>query len=78
MPTYNWIPDPVLSHWWYCDVQIAGEGRRVSLVRYVEQPEYWQLFRGDGNAGLIIGPTDAAGARDSAECWLFERGAIPA
>jgi hypothetical protein len=73
---FNWVRDRVLANWLMTWVQIGGRDRHVFLTSETEQPEYWLLFRGDGNRGLICGPTDEAGAIAFAERWLEQNGAI--
>jgi hypothetical protein len=75
---FTWIPDRALENWRQAYVQMSGRDRQVSLVRVREQPRYWLFFRDDGNAGLIIGPTDEAGAKAAAERWLLSKGAVSA
>jgi hypothetical protein len=73
---FNWVRDPVLDNWLSAYVQIGGADRRVSLSMSLYQREYWHFYRGDGNSGLIAGPTDERGAREFAERWLLAHGAI--
>lgn len=73
---FTWIPDRSLENWHHAYVVIGGRDRAVSVSYILEQPRYWQFFRGDGNAGLIIGPTDETGAKAFAEEWLLSKGAV--